>query len=213
MIRSNNKASIRPMITSMVNPDAGGNGGGSNLYALLNVNYDYASFTPVTASNTDIVSLSFIGIDSASSVRYLLGGSGSANVFYRGSDGRFRITSNSGVAATINTSLLNDGLQHYVEFRISPSSIEFWIDNAFISSTSGSYDAYTFDVIGARNNTPTSSLPVGSVFGVTLGNQASWAMASSSFTINPVDSIGSNNLIFINAPASPVEPDFIEVMP
>tara|TARA_R110000850_G_scaffold269695_2_gene402113 strand:- start:1243 stop:1863 length:621 start_codon:yes stop_codon:yes gene_type:complete len=205
---------IRPMITSLVNPDAGGNGGGSNLYALLNVNYDYASFTPVTASNTDIISAHFINEPTSNtSTKYLLGSAGSAYINIRGTDGRLRLADDAGLLSTFSSiAELLDGNQHYVEFRISPSGVALWVDNALRSSVTNSPTAFTFDVIGARSSSSgyTSN---GSVFGVTLGNQASWAMASPSFTINTVDSIGSNNLTFVNAPVSPVESDFIGVTP
>lgn len=79
-----------------------------------------------------------------------------------------------------------------------------WIDGDLAGTGSGAVDTSTFSQV-------TGGAVGVSIFGVTLGYQASWAMLSDSFTINSSDLIGSNDLTYVNAPTTPVESDFMEV--
>lgn len=180
----------------------GGDAPVTTYYALLASSYDSATFTAVTLQNTDIISFSIKGLTDQDATINILQGASSIRFL---SGNRLQLITDAPAYRTVGIGGdLYDGLQHYVEVRLSPSSVEVWIDGDLAGTGSGAVDTSTFSQV-------TGGAVGVSIFGVTLGYQASWAMLSDSFTINSSDLIGSNDLTYVNAPTTPVESDFMEV--
>jgi len=175
-------------------------------FALLSQSYSGASFSPVVVQNTDIISFNVIGLDTATTDRKLFDSSGSAEVRYRGSLDRIQLLDDAGSFRTVTGSgSINDGLQHYIELRLDVNGYDLWVDGVFVGRSNGAITTVTLDSIS-------NGLPLGAVFGVTLGGYASWPMVSDAYTYNNSDTIGSNDLTFNDAPIAPTESDFIEVL-
>lgn len=209
---------IRPIVRSMVRPIVrglvGGSGGGASpVFSPLTASYSNASFTPVVISNTEIISFHVKGLSSSSDSQYIFGGSiTGAYVFYRGSDGRFRVATDTGNIRQVYSTILNDGGEYFVEIKIDPLGWDLYIDSNFIVRSAGSISDITLDRIGMSSATTT--MTIGAVYGVTLGGSASWPMQSvNDDEFDGEDMIGSNDLTYNGAPVPITSADTIETNP
>jgi len=209
MITSMISSMIKPMVTTMVNPDSGG-----AVFSPLTVSYDSASFTPVIVSNTEIISFHVKGLTTLASSQYIMSDpTTGAHILYRGSDGRFRVVTDTGNIRQINYTGLNDGGEYFVELRIDPLGWDLYVDSVFIIRSTGSMQNVTCSKLG-ENAAGTVTMTEGAVFGVTLGGSASWPMQSASDNVfDGEDMIGSNNLTYNGAPGTITSADTIETTP
>lgn len=195
--------SFAPLLGSVV--DDGVTPPEDKAYSLLASSYASATFSDVTVAVGETFSINVIGLTDSSIAQDLMNHStGAAKVYYRGSDGRFRVYMDDGVIRSFTAfPQMNDGGQYYCEFRLFAEYIELWVNGVFQSIANGTVNSVTLNTIG--------DFDIGSVFGVTLSNSASYPMVSNDFTSNITDAIGANDLTYngINDPLT--ESDFIEV--
>ena len=194
---------ISPMITSMF---GAGGGGSTPTFSPLTTSYTSADFTPIVVSNTEVISFHVQGLDTSTSIRRFTRGT-TASIYYRGSDGRFRLTDDIGALRTLNYTGLNDGGNYYVEIRIDSGGWDLYVDDIYINRSSGAVGNLTLDSLA-------NTMSVATLYGVTLGGSASWPMQSTSDDVfDGADMIGNNNLTYTGAPIPITSADTTETPP
>lgn len=190
----------------------GGGSGQALCYSPLASSYSSANFaTAVTVPNTDTITIHVTGMDNLPSLKYLLGSSGSALVYFRGNDNRVRIVDDSGSIRQFNLPGINLGGENKIDIELTPTRVNFSLNDEFVGFADGPVGTCTFDCAGARNNTGLSTLGVGAVYGIVLGGQAAWPMQSDRQTVfDGADEIGSNDLTFLGTPNPITESDTVE---
>lgn len=182
----------------------GGSDGNKNYaYALKRTSYDYAQMTSEITIPADGIISFYVKPDLSSTQMYILrSATGSAFVFYRQSDGRFRVGTDDGSLFTFSVNL-NVFEPSFVMIRLIANGCELYINNVLYDTKTGVHDGFTVDQIGEGITT----------FGVTLGNQASYTMLTDSIgQTNINDEIGSNNLTYVGIDVDLDENKYIEVI-
>ena len=188
--------------------------GSTEVFSPRTASYDAANYNDVTLSDSFTIIINVKGITDSSTIQYLLGSSGSAFIYYQGSIGRLRISSDIGEVKNITTSILTDGLDHEITVEYEPNRTDVLIDDQFIASVSGDITGFTTNCIGARDNTGSLSMDLGAVYGVDLGSFAIWRMQSNDPTVfDDTESVSGNDLTYLGAPATITEADTIETEP
>ena len=171
-------------------------------YALKSSSYDYAQMTSeVTVPDNGILSFYILPEISSTQMDILRSSTGSAFIFYRQSDGRFRVGTDDGSLFTFSVNL-NLVTPSFVMIRFLSNSCELYINNELYDTKTGSHTTFTVDKMGEGVTT----------FGVTLGNQASYPMLTESIgETNTTDEIGGNNLTYVGIDAILDEAKYIKV--
>lgn len=210
---SNEYDQFAPIIISTMVQD-GGTGASLSNYSPLSLSYSSANFSDITLANTDTLSFwvkGFVQDAGDFTNKYILGSSGNAYVYTRVVDGRTRVYDDNGSFKSVYLPQLIDGGEHFVKIVIGANSTSFYVDDNLIGTANGSMSDMTFNCVNARDNTGTSSNTEGTIYGTTLGTQASWTMQSESDdTFDGVDWVGTNDLVYLNAPATITSADTIE---
>ena len=177
----------------------GGSGDGGDVpppvnytYALKSSAYDYAELaTEVTVPHKGIISFSFVVDAGDTTTKYLLRGSSNSYVYYRGSDGRFRLYSDQGNFYSVNIPNLNDGKRHDILLTIDDEGMQVYLDGDFfaLALNRGTTDTFSVYQIGFDATT----------FNVTLANLSSYPMLTyDTSSVNVTDEISGNDLVYVN---------------
>lgn len=189
--------------TSGVLVFGGSDGGKTFAYALKSSSYDYAEMTSeVTVPDDGILSFHILPGVSSTQMDILRSSTGSAFIFYRQSDGRFRVGTDDGSLFTFNSVDFSLESSSFVMIRFLPNGCELYINNELYDTKTGSHTSFTVDKVGQGVTT----------FGVTLGNEVSYPMLTESIgETNTSDEIGDNNLTYIGIDSVLDESKYIKV--
>ncbi len=168
--------------------------------------------SPITISNTDIVSFNMSGFTfGGTNESFYIAGSDFSEYIYVRSDGRFRFIDSAGAVRQISgLTQLFDGGDHYVEMHLSPNDFELFIDGASAGSLSGAIaDSSTFNTLFRRSTSVNPVESEGAVYNITFGSTASYPLQSETPQGMLSDVISSNDLTLIDPDLSPG--NFIEV--
>lgn len=160
-------------------------------YALKSNSYDYAELTnEVTVQHKEIVSFSFVISTDNEKTNYLLKGSTGAYVYYRSSDGRFRLYSDQGNFYTIIIPNLNNGATNNILLTLDDEGMQVYLNGSFFGTALRRDNEDTFSVSQIGSDATT--------FGVTLANKSSYPMLTyDTSSVNFSDMIGSNDLTYV----------------
>lgn len=172
------------------------------VYALKSSSYNYAQMTSeVTVQDDGILSFYILPKVSSAQMDILRSSTGSAFIFYRQSDGRFRVATDDGSLFTFSVNL-NLVTPSFVMIRFLSNSCELYVNNELYDAKTGGHTTFTVDKIGEGVTT----------FGVTLGNEVSYPMLTESIAeTNTSDEIGGNNLTYVGIDAVLDESKYIKV--
>ena len=176
------------------------------VYALRSSAYDYAELTSeVVVPHKGVISFTFATVEGDTSTAYIMEGSTGSYIYYRGSDGRFRLYSDQGEFYTITVPDLNDGLPHDILLTIDDDGMHLYLDGSFFGEVlkSGNTDTFSVSKIGEGVT----------AFNVTLANLASYPMLTDDASgVNVADEIGSNNLTYVNLKDPLNAEDYLKVV-
>ncbi len=159
-------------------------------YALKDSSYNYAQLdSPVTLPDDGMLSFYMIPNDTAVSEYAIRSSSGDACVNYRHSDGRFRVCTDDGRLFTFTLTSLIVGEQAYLVVRLIDNGCQLYVNGILHEELTGVHTTMTIDQIGEGVNT----------YGVTIGNLVSYPMVVDVVgEVNAIDTIGSNNITYID---------------
>ena len=173
------------------------------VYALKSSVYDYAELTSeVTVPDDGIVSF-HVKAEEGASIKYICRSSGISFIYYRQTDGRFRISFDDGNIYTFSGVEISTSKFDLITLRFLNNQCEMYINNVFYDERFGPHGSFSVNRISEGIDS----------FGFTFGNLASYPMLTETPSgTNPFDMIGSNDLTFVNLKDPLNEDDYEKVI-
>lgn len=176
----------------------------SYVYALKSSAYDYAEPTsPIVMQNGGVLSFDLACDVSDASLTYIAKGDAS-EIYYRGSDSRFRFRTDQETIFTFSVPEIFDGKVHRLLLSLTPSGLDLYVDDSLYGSSSNTNtDTFTINQIGEGVT----------IFNFTVSNISSYPMLTyDTLSVNVTDEIAGNNLTYVNLKDPLDDNDYLKVV-